>query len=745
MATPGPSPGFVPPMSFPVYPPARLPATVMQRGPSMPKQRVKSEQYTLKVTRLPPNVTREEMEGVCKGYVDYQSLKLNDGHAFVNFSSREGATRAMEHLKKCRFHGQCPLVKVHDKNPAIQVQRPSGGQMLQCHSLYPTTVPFFHPGVQERGATAIKVAIHGRGITGEDLEGCFSQFGKVLQVPFIISGHPDYAYVNFESSEEARAACQTHEMLLNGVQLSVKLKSPPSAEKGSKLISNEDDLLVNLILTTCAFKDIEGKLSNVSTKPSKDGRGVHISGDKDKVEMAENIIRLHMKLLQAQIVSESINLHCQFIPLFKDPQVFQSIEQEHGVEFSIKLADSSTKSIAALSSTVAASVSPDTYPLTIESISEYLCDSGTGPVTWKFYENDGQFTLMSATDTDAIEKLYQQCHQHSQIFQPCYTIGKWKYCYDFENMIQENTSTGTEREIQRIPAPESLSLCLSCRGLQDSVKASIASLQEKLESLVINKTLGCSADVLEPLTKLARSFCVKVDSVDDSIILSGGSEYLTKVSLILTEKRSNFKLSSIVSSFPPEWGPQVEDIELKTVQSSSIEWLKIVSAIKITMLEAKILKIERIQNKFLYAKYDLCKKRMNAKNKGMVNERRLFHGSSDVPPETIYKSEHGFDFRYGASGIFGRGAYFAVNASYSANSFAFGTPRGHRQIFMAFVLTGDSKVMSRGDRSLVAPPKKIDGVYDSVTGRSVSSEVSSEIYVVYDHDKCYPAYLITLQ
>lgn len=62
MATPGPSPGFVPPMSFPVYPPARLPATVMQRGPSMPKQRVKSEQYTLKVTRLPPNVTREEME-----------------------------------------------------------------------------------------------------------------------------------------------------------------------------------------------------------------------------------------------------------------------------------------------------------------------------------------------------------------------------------------------------------------------------------------------------------------------------------------------------------------------------------------------------------------------------------------------------------------------------------------------------------------------------------------------------------
>ena len=70
-----------------------------------------------------------------------------------------------------------------------------------------------------------------------------------------------------------------------------------------------------------------------------------------------------------------------------------------------------------------------------------------------------------------------------------YTIGNWKYSYNFEDMIQENTSTRKEREIQRIPAPELLLLCLNCRGLNDSVQASVTSLQEMLEGIVIEKKL----------------------------------------------------------------------------------------------------------------------------------------------------------------------------------------------------------------------------------------------------------------
>ena len=522
-----------------------------------------------------------------------------------------------------------------------------------------------------------------------------------------------------------------------------------SVEKGSKLVSYEDDSLVNLITINCKFPELEGPLSNVSAKPSKDGRGILISGDKDKVEMAENIIRLHMQLLQNQIITDSMNLHCQFIPLLKDPQVFQSIEQQYGVEFNVKLPNGSTKSIIALSSTIASAMS-GSYPLTIESISEYLSSSvAGGVVSWNFFDDQQQFKPMSPTDSAEIEKLYQQfLHRPTNLFShqlPCSSFnstGKWKYNYDFESMFQTNTTTQKKRKIKRtcIPALDSLSLCLSCRGLQEKVQVSIASLHEKLEGMVIKKKFeGCSTNIAEPIIELARSFCVKVDSSLDSIVVSGGSDYLAKVFLVLRQKQMSLESTPLLSSsFPPEWEPQTNNIELKSVLLSSPEGAKVVSTFKKTM-NANITKIERIQNKYLYNKYDLCKKRMHEKNNGQVNEKWLFHGSSRVPPETIYDSEHGFDFRHGNQGMWGKGAYFAVNASYSGDSYAFNSPQG-RQIFLAFVLTGDSKAM-QSNRSLVTPPRKEDGSgdYDSVNGVTGSSQ----IYIVYDHDKCYPAYLIT--
>ena len=386
------------------------------------------------------------------------------------------------------------------------------------------------------------------------------------------------------------------------------------------------------------------------------------------------------------------------------------------------------------------------YPLTIESISDYLSSSGPGNVSWEFCDDNQQFIAMSPTDSAEIEKLYEQFLHGPSSHDRCklpYSreIGKWNYTYDFESMIQTNTETQKKREIKRIytPALDLDSFCLSCHGLKDGVEASIANLGKKLEGMIVKTTFGgFGTGIAEPIIELAKSFCVKVDSSLNNIVISGSSDYLAKVLLVLAEKRMNLQSSSLLSSFPPEWESQADNIELKSVPVSSLEGAKVVSAFKKTM-NANVSKIERIQNKFLYSKYGLCKKRMHEKNNGQVNEKWLFHGSSRVSPETIYKSEHGFDFRHGAQGMWGRGAYFAANASYSGDSYAFRSSQG-QQIFLAFVLTGDSKAME-SDTSLVTPPIKEDGSgnYDSVNGVTGSSQV----YIVYDHDKCYPAYLIT--
>ncbi|XP_011404758.1 PREDICTED: uncharacterized protein LOC105313219 [Amphimedon queenslandica] len=741
-----PAPPFLPPQRDVRY--TESPRGHSHCGPAgtnkwnPPSPTATGEQYTLKVTNLSPDVTQEEMELVCGSYSDYQSLKVNDGgYAYVNFLSQKGAERAMECLRKVEFNGQCPTVKLHKKQPTIQSQPHSHyGQTSSIPPYRPFTSHSPAPTVslpqlqaQQVETTTLKVTLHGgHDITGEAIEEYFGQFGKVCGTPAIIQGKPDYAYVNFKTSHEAKAACNPSKVQFDGIVMIIKLSNKAPASTSSKLVTFEDNSLVNVI-TTCKLHELEDRLSSaVTAKSSKDSKGVRISGDKDKVDEAESIVRSYMKHLQGQIISESMYLHCQFIPLLKDPQVFQTIEQQLGVEFNVILPNGSTKSLATFSNTISSLMSSGSSPFKIESVSEYVSDIGA--VSWKFFD-DHEFTFMSAADSAEIEKRYQK-YLRSQT-PSSYIRGGWKYRYDFDKMVQVNTITNKQRII------DSLSLCLSCHGLEKDVRASTASLHEKLEGMIIKETLeGCSANIAKPIIKLARLFCIKVDPLlDDKILFSGDRDYITKVSLALEKKRLEEKVKQDKLPRPLEWESQTSDIELKNITPSSSEWVKVKSAVKKTMTEAKIVQIERIQNKYLYDKYALCKKRMHKKNNGQVNEKWLFHGSRGVSPERIYKSEHGFDFRYGGQGLWGKGAYFAVNASYSGGSYAFNSPQG-RQIFLAFVLTGDSKAMG-SDKSLVTPPKKEDGSgdYDSVNGLSGSSQV----YIVYDHDKSYPAYLITFQ
>ena len=54
----------------------------------------------------------------------------------------------------------------------------------------------------------------------------------------------------------------------------------------------------------------------------------------------------------------------------------------------------------------------------------------------------------------------------------------------------------------------------------------------------------------------------------------------------------------------------------------------------------------------------------------VLGEKPLFHGTRTNKPEAIFKGDASFDMRYCHSGLWGRGNYFAVNASYSIICFA---------------------------------------------------------------------------
>ena len=137
---------------------------------------------------------------------------------------------------------------------------------------------------------------------------------------------------------------------------------------------------------------------------------------------------------------------------------------------------------------------------------------------------------------------------------------------------------------------------------------------------------------------------------------------------------------------------------------------------------------------------------MRSFNTDYLRDELLFHGTRQNKPELIYGGDEGFDKHCSQEGMWGKGNYFAVNSSYS-NRYAFRASGGLRKMFAAWVLTGNSKCLP-SDRQLVQPPfmdkpanqeNMVQRRYDSVNGTTGGTRV----YITYDNEHAYPAYLIT--
>lgn len=196
--------------------------------------------------------------------------------------------------------------------------------------------------------------------------------------------------------------------------------------------------------------------------------------------------------------------------------------------------------------------------------------------------------------------------------------------------------------------------------------------------------------------------------------------------------------------FPSEWEQQTQETELFQVTGGSPEWQDVKRKFTATMTNSSIHVITRIQNKWQWEKYSFQKSRLERKNNGHANEMQLFRGTRKNDPKLIYEGEDGFDMRYGKEGMWGVANYFAVKASYS-DDYAHTSSNGQKEIFLVNVLTGDSYPSSPDGTLRMPPIKTIKGQgdnvkrkYDTVKGHACHSDV----FMTYDNEKAYPAYLI---
>ncbi|KAJ8280477.1 hypothetical protein GJAV_G00055040 [Gymnothorax javanicus] len=199
-------------------------------------------------------------------------------------------------------------------------------------------------------------------------------------------------------------------------------------------------------------------------------------------------------------------------------------------------------------------------------------------------------------------------------------------------------------------------------------------------------------------------------------------------------------------AYPETWLPMgsCQDFLQVPVSKEDRSYRTVYSLFHKTVSETRfrILKILRVQNPFLWEKYKRKKEYMSRKMSEMdrmLNERHLFHGTSQDVVDGICK--HNFDPRVCGkhATMFGQGSYFARKAVYSHN-FSKRSSKGVHCMFLAKVLTGKFTV---GNPSMRRPPPLHPGNLSSdLFDSCVDNWVDPQIFVIFNDDQSYPYFII---
>ncbi|XP_027318118.3 protein mono-ADP-ribosyltransferase PARP14 isoform X2 [Anas platyrhynchos] len=195
---------------------------------------------------------------------------------------------------------------------------------------------------------------------------------------------------------------------------------------------------------------------------------------------------------------------------------------------------------------------------------------------------------------------------------------------------------------------------------------------------------------------------------------------------------------------PSKWEDmQDERVKLVTLKPSCQEYMDVQTRFQRTCHNLVIEKIERIQNPFLWQSYQIKKKSLCSKNKKEDNEKLLFHGTAVSSLSTINYNGFNRGFAGLNAASIGKGTYFAVDASYSAqDTYSRPDTNGKKYMYQARVLTGEYCLGSGG---LIIPPPKSTAdptnLYDSV----VDNINSPKMFVIFNDIQAYPEYLITFR
>lgn len=508
------------------------------------------------------------------------------------------------------------------------------------------------------------------------------------------------------------------------------------------------------------------------------------------VQQAEANVRAMVEDISHKIRTRTEYLHPSCVPLFCSAwgeRAIASIEELYHVQISFT---GSNLPLQLFSRIVPSNNLPALLCL------EHLCDVTvpvllTGEETvalspnvkvpaWFYGGSDGNFSPFTLFESQELEKLFQYGGYQVRLSDHLCTV-------DLKEMKVIGAS-GKMATVQRIPpsAIPERRLMVNIKGLQLYATNAMSNLKERLDKefksscIVLNSTgQPVSSHSQQQITNYCRQYCVKFSFENTNgqhmLHLSGPEGYVHQLRPLVevfvrmldanvvphiqplsptVHQAAFLPVHGVPSTCnnppgvrPSSWTPQTTCCAFFPVAQGSPEWNQVVSLVRRTLPALNIQKVERVQNRTLWQKYKLEGEQMSERNNGQTNEKLLFHGTNATDPYQIARSDSGIDFRCSTRErklMWGSGAYFAENARYS-DSYAYRlSDETTRQMMIVSVLTGiPCQYGKTQNPELTKPPDRVPGqpgqLYDTVKGHSGGSD----IYVVYDHCKSCPAYIIT--
>jgi len=174
---------------------------------------------------------------------------------------------------------------------------------------------------------------------------------------------------------------------------------------------------------------------------------------------------------------------------------------------------------------------------------------------------------------------------------------------------------------------------------------------------------------------------------------------------------------------------------------------KVVSAFRATLPPSvRVLEVQRVQNVSMWQSYAVKRSTVLAREQkgkqsshaqGRFERVWLFHGTDE---ETVPKiTQQGFNRSFCGRNatMYGKGVYFAAEASYSSSrTYAKPNAQGVQQMLMCRVVIGE---YCKGVRDALTPSVRHGNqLYDS----TVDNESNPSIYVTYHDAQAYPEYLV---